>query len=286
MKIHIHKLKELLSKAVKKNCTSERTGLIFSAGVDSTLLGILAAEFTEVVAYTVGIDDAPDLIHAGELSGKLNFEIRLIETSLEEIEDSIHPVLKVVNDPNPMQVGVGIPFYLASKRAAEDGIKLVLSGQGADELFGGYNRYLGILESGGYPALEKAMEEDVKNIHRDNLDRDIAICRMNGIGLRAPYLENRFKDYSLKIPPELKIKEVKEEEFRCIDEIDSKRFIRKYILRKLAGECGVPPAVLNRPKKAAQYGSGTNKALQKIAKKRGFRKLRPFIEFSVSEMDD
>jgi len=286
MKTHIQKLKGLLSEAVKKNCKSEKIGLIFSAGVDSTLLGVLAAGFTEVVAYTVGIDDAPDIIHARELKGKLNLEVRLVETNLEEIENSIPPVLKAIREPNPVQVGVGIPIYLASKKAAKDGIKLVLSGQGADELFGGYNRYLDILESGGYSALEKAMEEDVENIKRDNLDRDVAICGMNGTELRAPYLENGFKDYSLKISPELKIKEVKGEEFQCIDEIDSKRFIRKYILRKLAQDCKVPPAVLNRSKKAAQYGSGVNKALLKIAKKHGFRKLRPFVEFCVAEMDD
>ncbi len=161
-----------------------------------------------------------------------------------------------------LQVSCAIPVYFASKEANKDGLEVMLSGQGGDELFGGYNRYL--QHTNDYKELEKILEKDVKNAYEDNLKRDITVCKDNQIELKFPFMDKELVNFALEIPAELKIKEVEEEEFSCVDEINGKKVIRKYILRKVAKDIGVPDIILNRPKKALQYGSGSWKILRKI----------------------
>ncbi|ODS42337.1 MAG: hypothetical protein MSIBF_03140 [Candidatus Altiarchaeales archaeon IMC4] len=265
------KIIELLDCAVKKTCT-ERTGIMFSAGIDSTLVAQLAARHSDITAYNVGIPDSPDARHAG--NEELDFKIKTIRITPDDIESAIAEVMKVVREPNPVKVGVGIPVYFASKAAAGDGLKVILCGQGADELFGGYNRYLEMIAAGGYGEFEKAMKSDIRGMYEDNLNRDIEICKNNAVELRIPYADKDFIDYAMGIPPGLKIVEVTrtKPEFSCVDEINGRRFIRKYILRKAAERLGMPKEILNRSKKAAQYGSGANKVIEKIARDKGFKK--------------
>jgi asparagine synthase (glutamine-hydrolysing) len=87
--------------------------------------------------------------------------------------------------------------------------------------------------------------------------------------LRAPYLNAEFVEYARSLPIELKIAE--SGEYKCSDLACGKEYVRKYILRKVGELVGVPKPVLNRGKKAAQYGSGTQKAIERIARKRGYR---------------
>jgi len=262
---HIGRLRELLTRAVEKSCDSD-TGVIFSAGIDSTMAAMLASEFSNVTAYSCGIAGSHDLEYV-EKTKDLGFDVKNIELTPEKIENSLAPIVSTINDTNPVKVSVAVPFHFASKEAREDGLTIMLCGQGADELFGGYNRYLEPLPD--YAKVEGMMKTDVENIHEEQLNNDIAICRENGIELRAPFLDDEFKNYAMEIPIELKIHEVKNsEEFTCIDD---EKYIRKYILRLLGKEMGVPSSILNRRKKAAQYGSGSWKVIQKLARENGFK---------------
>ncbi|MEA3255316.1 MAG: asparagine synthase C-terminal domain-containing protein [Candidatus Altiarchaeota archaeon] len=265
---YIDELRGLLGNAVKETCDLE-TGVVFSGGIDSVIIAMLAARFSRVTAYSCGIKDSPDLEYVNRCEG-LGFEVRVIEISPEEIEQSLAEIIHAINDVNPVKVSVEIPFYFASKKAGEDGLSVMLSGQGGDELFGGYNRYLSPLPD--YSVVEEMMTRDVESIYVDQINKDIAVCRINDITLCAPYLDEGFKDYALKIPVESKLHEVRNSpEFSCVDTVNDRRFIRKYILRELGREIGVPEFILNRKKKAVQYGSGTWKILDKIARGRGFK---------------
>ena len=265
----IDRLKELLSKAVEKTCDSD-IGVVFSGGIDSTIIAVLASKFSRVTAYICGIKDSPDLEYVSRCEN-LNFDIRIIELYPEKIERSLAKIIRAINDTNPVKVSVEIPFYFASKRAREDNLSVMLCGQGGDELFGGYNRYLSFLPD--YRRVEEIMERDVENIYIEQINKDISVCKENGIELRAPYMDEEFKNYAMEIPPRLKIHEVKNSpEFSCVDIIDGKRFIRKYILRKLGRELGIPDSILNRKKKAVQYGSGTWKVLERLARQKGYKK--------------
>lgn len=277
MKQEIDQLRELLEKAVEKNC-NKKTGIVFSSGIDSSIIALLASKFCKVTAYTIGIRDSPDLEYARKAKKFFDFDIKINEIDKKKIEDVLPELLSIVGKPEPMHIAVSIPVYFASKKAHEDGLKIMLSGQGGDELFGGYYRYLEYAR-GSYHELDKVMRHNLETIYEDNLNRDMKICKRDGIELRFPFMDDEFKGYAMKIPPELKVYEVKDkEDFSCVDFIDNKKFVRKYILRVLAREIGVPNLILNRKKKAVQYGSGTQKILEKIARENGFKKVRIYLE--------
>lgn len=265
---YVERLRELLSRAVEKTCEPE-LGIIFSGGIDSTIIALLASEYSQVTAYSCGIKGSPDIGYVDEC-GNLDFRVKVVELDPGEIERSLADIIQAIGDINPVKVSVEVPFYFASKKAMEDGLSVMLCGQGADELFGGYNRYLGPLPD--YDVVGKMMSEDVENIYAQQISKDMAVCKVNGVELRAPYMDDEFRNYAMGIPVELKLHEVKDSpEFSCVDIVNDRRFIRKYILRKLGEEIGVPDAILNRRKKAAQYGSGTWKVFDKIARQREFK---------------
>jgi len=263
-----------LGKAVKKACNAEKVGILFSGGVDSTLIAMLASRFTNVVAYSVGVENAPDLELLKQIEGKLDFKVIRVDISEKDVEENIAAVLKAVGEPSPVRVGAAFPPFFASRAAHKDGLEIMLSGQGADEIFGGYWRYLPVLHDGGYKDLEGLLKKDTVELKENLVKSDIAVCKANSIELRTPFLDEDFIDFALKIRVEEKIKTLEEKidlPDGAIDEYGGKFYIRKYILKRAAERAGVPKESVWRPKKAAQYGSGVHKVLDRIARAKGFK---------------
>jgi len=94
------------------------------------------------------------------------------------------------------------------------------------------------------------LKDDIKNIYHVNLQRDDAATMAHGVELRVPFLDKEVIKTAFKIPMQFKIE----------SETD---LLRKHILRQVALEMGVPEFIAQRPKKAAQYGSGIHKILTK-----------------------
>ncbi|MFH0860549.1 MAG: asparagine synthase C-terminal domain-containing protein [Candidatus Altiarchaeota archaeon] len=272
MEDYVRNLKELFVDAVRRECADGGVGVILSGGLDSTLVAVTASRLAEVTSYSVGIADSDDLKYARLLLESSKFEGRIIEFTVEDVEVALKPIVRLVGVPDPLKVSVAVPFYFASRRAGEDGLRVMLCGQGPDELFGGYNRYLEILSEDGYGSLQEALDYDVSSLFDGQLRYDAAVCRGNGIELRFPFTDEAFVNYAKGIPPELKIREVKDGgEYDCVDVAGGRKFIRKYVLRKMAEKSEVPDYIINRRKRAAQYGSGSHKILQRLAKEKGFR---------------
>ncbi|MBM3309868.1 MAG: asparagine synthase [Candidatus Altiarchaeales archaeon] len=275
MQDFVEKSLRLLEKAVEECCSEGKVGLVFSAGIDSTLVGVLASKYCKIEAYAVGIKGSHDLDYARKVAGELPFKVNLIEVSEREIERELPNIVKITESASPLDISVAIPFYFASRQAGKNGIKTMLCGQGADELFGGYNRYIELLAEGTYEQLEELMAKDLKELPKSNLDRDKKVCKASGVKLEIPFLKKKFVGFAQEIPVQLKVKEVSQLEkvdYDCVDEINGMKFIRKYILRKIAVQAGVPAIVIHRGKKAAQYGSGSQKTLEKLAKENDFKK--------------
>jgi len=262
---------ERLDSIVKNQC-EKKTGVIFSGGVDSSLLAVLAASHCSVTAYTVGVEEAPDLPFAKQL--KSHFHHEIIKLSDEDIDSELDNILPIIKETegevSPVRVGAEFPTYFASKAAKEDGFKVVLSGQGPDEMFGGYARYLSVLFEKGYPQLEKLLKSDTYDLKDRIINIDRAICKSNGVELRNPFLADDFVEYGLSID----IKErlwsgSKEPKYPC-ETYGGKYAIRKFCEKKAADEI-LPKDIVWRPKKAAQYGSGIHKVLDRLARKYGFK---------------
>ena len=262
---------DLYSAVLKRVENITDVGLIFSGGVDSTILALILKEIAQkrndtntvkegivkplnVKLYSVGVENSQDIKFSKKIADELNLPLKTIIIDETTVKESIKPVLTAIEDDNIMKLGVGMTIYLATKAMKEDGIKVALSGQGADELFGGYNRYLKHFEENSlmdaYFSLDEEIYHDIANMYHVNLERDDAVSMANGVELRVPFLDKDIIDLALDIPGKYKIK-------------NGEDLLRKHILRDVAKFIGVPDYIALRPKKAAQYGSGINKILKK-----------------------
>lgn len=267
----LRKLRKLLEESVKNSCSS-RTGIVFSGGVDSTLIALIASKFSEVTAYAVGGKNSEDLVFARRFAELNLLSVKIKEISAHKIEENFSKVEKILKEnnlkQNELNFATSFPIYFASEAASEDGITLMLSGQGGDELFGGYSRYLRMNDE------EKisAMSKDAKTAYERNLKRDILMCKSHNVELKFPYFDDKFSAYALSLPLDLRIKEVTDDKelikeyIECVDEVEGRKYIRKYALRKLAEELGVPKFIARRKKRAMQYGSESQKLLKKLKK--------------------
>lgn len=151
------------------------------------------------------------------------------------IKDALRPVLEAIEEFNVMKIGVAMPLYFASRAAHADGLQVILAGQGADELFGGYHRYLRLYEE-GEDKLVEAFKADIQEMHHVNLERDDATAMATSTELRVPFLDKEIINIAFNIPIEYKIK-------------GSDDTLRKHILRDLALDMGVPAFIAKRPKR-------------------------------------
>lgn len=244
---------------LKRTRGLDRVGIIYSGGVDSTLVAKMASENCEVVLYSVGVEESEDLKYAERAAKDMGLKFRKRILTDEDFEKYLVNVAHAIDEIDVMKLGVGIPIYVASEMAKEDGIKVVLSGQGADELFAGYNRYKRILHEKGEEELKKSIYEDVMNIYKVNLERDDHCTMANGVELRVPFLDKNVIEVGLSIPTGHKLNESSE--------------FRKKILRDIASKY-IPDYIAYRPKKAAQYGSGSEKMIYAVARKYDYSKKR------------
>jgi len=260
------KLCEALRKAIKKQIRKvEKIGVPFSGGVDSSLIVKLADEAgANITLYTVGLEGAYDIEAAEDSASALGLPLKTRILSTDEVEDRISKVVYAIEEGNQMKVGTGLPLYVVAEEASSNGHRLLLSGQGSDELFGGYRRYLRVLRDGGYEELDRELWKDLVKVHEVNLGRDDAVVAANGLELAAPYLDQELIGFATCLPPHLKVENATDP-------------FRKIILRKAAEKVGLPNKVARLPKKAIQYGSGIDTAILKIAKMYGYEDAKVYL---------
>jgi asparagine synthase (glutamine-hydrolysing) len=142
--------KALLASMKKRTQDFDRVGIIFSGGIDSVIIAWIAKKMVpDVICYTGGVHGSNDILYARQIAKKLDLKLRVNELSQDEVERMIPDVINTIEDTNAGQVEVAIPVYAAVKLAHEDGINVMFSGQGADELFGGYAWYSRVVEKEG-----------------------------------------------------------------------------------------------------------------------------------------
>jgi asparagine synthase (glutamine-hydrolysing) len=245
----------LLAAVEKRVVGHDHVGVLFSGGVDSCMVAAVAREMCpHVTAYAGGVAGSPDLEAARAAADKMGLELRVHPLTSENLDELIPDTVKAIEDNGLMQVEVALPMFAALKLAAEDGVRVMLTGQGADELFGGYEWYPPILARDGDSAVIRAMWTDINNLYRDTLEREDKMSMWHSIELRVPFLDPHLIDRAMSIAPEHKI--------RNNGSLDR---MGKRIHRKLAAELGVPHEIAYRLKDGAQHGSGIHRALERYA---------------------
>lgn len=249
----------LISSMKKRTQDIDQIGIIFSGGIDSVIIAWLAKKMVrEVTCYTGGVQGSSDIAFARRIAKRLDLKLKVNELTHEEVEEMIPDVINTIEHTNAGQVEVAIPVYAAAKLAQEDGIKVVLSGQAVDELFGGYSWYSKIVkDGGGYAGLRNYMNEDIQLMYKETLEREDKITMAHSIEMQEPFLDLKLIRLSMKIDLRLNVKGVSDA-------------FGKHVHRKLAQELGIPRDIAYRSKEAAQHGSGIHQVIDLIARKHGF----------------
>ena len=241
-----------MENAVKEAITDKKIGIAFSGGVDSTLLAKLVKDMGyDVHLLTIGFQDSHDINFATEVNQILNFPHSISEIDPEKFKEVSEKIHQIIKSDNLSWNENSIAFYYVAEIAQKNGLKIVATANGIDELFCGYNSYREAIGKG---------EDEVVKMMNDKLKNEgemmVAINQVTaqfGVKMVQPFLSSSFVDYSKKIPVSEKI--------HGPDDMQ-----RKHPIRELAMDYGVPEVAAKKQKKALQYGSQIHKSLLKSRK--------------------
>lgn len=229
-----------------------------SGGVDSTLVAALA----RLPCLAVGVNGSHDLERAASAAGLLGLECSRVVIHREEVEEAFKSVLRVIPRKSPVDAAIATTQFFIARAARDRGYDRVLTGQGADELFGGYARYLNARD------IESQLARDFATLGAQ-AERDQAVAALHGVLLSMPYLDLRVVNAAHALPAERKVS----------------GSLRKVALREVAGK-HIPHELAWAEKKAMQYGSGVAKEIGRLARNRGCRNVSEYIaELAGKQME-
>jgi asparagine synthase (glutamine-hydrolysing) len=249
-------LQKMLKESVCRRVSGVKdVAVAFSGGLDSSVVAFLAKKCqANVHLVHVSLEDQRETEEAKKAADALNLPLQVHLFREEDVEKVLPKVVELIEEPDPVKASIGVPFFWAAEKTAASGFKVLLAGQGADELFGGYRRYVNEYLLHGEEKVRKAMFDDVVGIHESDLERDMKICGFHDVELRVPFGSYQIAEFAMALPVEMKIEK----------RADT---LRKLVLRKAAENMGLPTSITKKTKKAVQYSTGINKALKKIANK-------------------
>lgn len=253
-----HKLQVLVEESLRRRTHDvKEISVAFSGGLDSSLVAYLANKLgLKVNLLHVSMENEAETEEAISASKQLNLPLQVNLYKDSDVEKTLPKVVDLIEEADPIKASIGLPFYWTAEQAADAGFQVVLAGQGADELFGGYQRYVNEYCKEGEEKVLKTMFYDVVNICLSNLERDLKITSYHDVELRMPFASFDVAEFSVGLPIECKIE----------PRLDT---LRKLVLRKVAFNLGLPASIVDKPKKAVQYSTGINDAVKRVAKKHG-----------------
>jgi asparagine synthase (glutamine-hydrolysing) len=253
-------IRETFIDAVKKRLLADPevpVGSFCSGGLDSSLVAAIAAdEIPHLHTFVVGMeDDKGDLsddIKAARVAAKhIGSTHHELIFSEQEYYEALPIVIRKLESYDPSLVRCAIPCYFTCKLAS-DYVTVVLTGEGADELFTGYH----YMKHFPFEKLNMEARRCIGNLHNINLQRADRMGMLFSLELRVPFLDEAMVDLSMKIPPELKIREHRGAK------------IEKWILRKAFESTDyLPDEILWRYKVQYTQGAGCESLGETLAHK-------------------
>ena len=212
-------LKNLLCAAVEKRLDSERqVGFFLSGGLDSSLVCAIASRIlkTQIHTFSIGINNSPDLINAKKVADYINSNHTELRFTTDEALGVLEKVIYQVESYDCTTIRASVPMYLLSKYVSENtDFKVILSGEGADELFGGY------LYFHNAPSDDEEFHNETQrllsHVHKYDVLRADRCTAGHGLELRVPFFDKSLRKYVNHMHPKFK---------RPFNNIE------KYILRK------------------------------------------------------
>ena len=167
---------QAIEKAVRNDCEKNIT-VSFSGGIDSALVAFLASKYTNVELIAVGVKDSHDIDAAKSAAKIINLDLTVKELNDEELISEA-AILQKKLKLTQFEVGFMLPFWVAAKNAKN---KILMCGQGADEVFGGYARFRESMKNTN-------LDEETKSLLKIIPNREQEISKIFGLKLSCPYL--------------------------------------------------------------------------------------------------
>jgi asparagine synthase (glutamine-hydrolysing) len=250
--LDLEALRESLTQSVKKRLMSDvPIGVLLSGGLDSSLTSAIASRLMKEMgqplhSFSIGLDaDAPDAEAARKVAAFLGTEHHEIHFTVEQGIEILEQLIWHLETYDVTSVRASTPMYFLSKAIREKGIKVVLSGEGADEIFGGY---LYFRNAPSQLEFQRETIERVQKLFTADLLRADKSTMAHGLEARVPFLDKAFLELAIKIKPEEKMPQ-------------TYHGIEKYILRKAFDtpeQPYLPAEVLWRQKEQFSDGVGYN----------------------------
>ena len=243
------KLLDNIKNSISKTVKVKKIGIAFSGGVDSTLISKICSDMNyDITLLTIGFPESHDILFAKEVNEYLKYPHHILEIDSDTFSSISSKINQIIKTDNLSWNENCIAFHYVSKLANSLELDTVITANGIDELFCGYNAYREAF-SGGESQINEVMlaklDNELKMMKAVNL-----IASEFTVKILQPLLSPEFIKYAKTIPVSEKIH-------------DSEDLYRKHIIRKLAGEIKVPELSCTKRKKALQYGSKIHKALLK-----------------------
>ncbi|MDD3657587.1 MAG: asparagine synthase B [Lascolabacillus sp.] len=233
-------LKVSLEEAVKRQLMSDVPyGALLSGGLDSSIITAIAAKFsTPLHSFAIGLEGSPDLAAARKVARHIGTVHHEFQYTIQEGIDALRNVIYHIETYDVTTVRASTPMFMIARYIKSLGIKMVLSGEGADEVFGGY------LYFHKAPNSEEFHNETVRKLsklHQYDCLRANKSLASWGVEGRVPFLDKEFLDIAMRINPK--------------DKMAGNGKIEKYILRK-AFEDYLPEEIAWRQKEQFSDGVG------------------------------
>lgn len=245
------KFVKTLDESVEKNLAE---GILLSGGLDTSILAYLASKRMKPKAFTAALlnTPAPDVKYAKLVAKELGLRHLVHRFNENELYGAIEAVVKAVESFDPMEIRNDVTVYIGLKKAKENGISTVMTGDGCDELFAGYSYFFGLGKERLNLELHKIWE--VMRFF------SVHMAKALGMEVKLPYLDPEFKRLAMEVSPDLKVRS------------ENGQMFGKWVLRK-AFEGLLPEEILWRAKTPVESGSGT------IVLPKFFNSIIPDVEF-------
>jgi asparagine synthase (glutamine-hydrolysing) len=217
--------------------TDLTVGVILSGGLDSSLTLLHVREMhPDCVAFTIGAPDSDDIAYARRLATQFGvpheiIEVRPRDIRMDDIAETIR-MTELTEYGDIINAVASVPLF---RRIHELGVRVVLTGDGSDELFGGYPMYHEVSPEQS----RRLFLHKIRNLHRTELQRVDRVSMGQGVEARVPFLDLSMVELAMRLPMSLKVRDGQE----------------KWIVRKAFSDM-LPPYIRHRPKNAMSYSTG------------------------------
>ncbi len=260
------KISGVLKRTVGKNVgEEEEVAVMFSGGVDSTLIALILNEKgINFTCYTVGFKEEKtkmpgDVVWAERVAEKLGFSQETVMMGFEKAEKLAERTVSELGYQGGRQdivnIGVGMVETAVFELLKESSIDKVFSGLGSEEIFAGYRRHDNAED------LQAECWDGLRKLYVKDLAREIPLLTRYDLTPSLPFLAGEVISTAMRSPPEKKMSDER----------------KKVVLREAAVLLGLEEEFAWRKKRAAQYGSRTDSAISKLAKRAGYKYKKEYL---------